>query len=101
MVTDTLAQASRYHTLLPQWDRCIAHLKGLTPDAPTGRTDLDRDRLFALVQRYRTTEADTRRFESHDRHLDLHYLLAGHETMLVTSTALLQPTEPTNHEKDY
>lgn len=101
MITDLLAHTAVYRSLLPQWDRCFTHLAGLAADAPTGRTDLDGDRLFALVQRYRTSAPETRRFESHERHLDLHYLLEGAESMHVAPTSLLQASGPTNHEKDY
>lgn len=101
MIADSLVHAARYRQLLPQLGRCFDHLARLTADAPTGRTDLDEDRIYALVQRYRTTEDTTRRFESHERHLDLHYLLSGSESIHVTPTALLQADGPANHEKDF
>ena len=46
---------------------------------PAGRTDIDGDRMFALISDYETAPKGTKRPESHRRHLDIQYVASGRE----------------------
>ena len=46
---------------------------------PTGRHEIDGDRLFALVSEYRTEPKTQRRAEAHRKHIDVQYLVRGVE----------------------
>jgi YhcH/YjgK/YiaL family protein len=46
-----------------------------------GRTDIDGDNLFALVQEYDTKPAEQGKWESHRKYIDVQYILSGRERM--------------------
>jgi YhcH/YjgK/YiaL family protein len=48
---------------------------------PEGRVEIDGDRVFALVQRYETTKADTPKFECHRKYIDVQYIVSGEEVI--------------------
>jgi len=48
---------------------------------PDGRHELDGDRLYAIVQRYRTKPAAEARWEAHRQYVDVQYVVAGAERM--------------------
>ena len=47
----------------------------------SGRYDLDGDRVYALVQRYRTKPLAEAKWEAHQRYLDIQYIAEGTECM--------------------
>ena len=48
---------------------------------PDGRTDIDGDRVFGLVQRYETVRSDILKFEFHQRYIDVQFIAAGEEVI--------------------
>lgn len=46
---------------------------------PDGKTIIDGERMFAMVQRYRAKPIEQARWEAHRRHLDVQYIVSGHE----------------------
>ena len=46
---------------------------------PTGRTDIDGDRLFAMVQDYDPKPAEDVKPEAHKRYIDIQYVVKGEE----------------------
>jgi len=102
MIADTLAQSAHYRAVLPGLGDAFTFLGQVSPLQPRSRINLDGERLVALVQEYTTTaEAAAKRFESHRRHADLHYLLAGTELMHVAPTHRLTGLGPHDEEKDF
>jgi len=66
--------------LTPEFKRAIAFLRrqdllGL----PDGKMPLDGERVFAVLQRYRTAPIDAPKFEYHRKHIDIQYVLSGEE----------------------
>lgn len=59
--------------------RSVAWIRSLPTEIREGRYDLDQDGLHAVVMRYNTGGAAESRFETHRRHVDLQYTLAGAE----------------------
>jgi biofilm protein TabA len=48
---------------------------------PTGRVDIDGDRMFALIQDYETAPKADKRPESHARYIDIQYVASGREAI--------------------
>lgn len=46
-----------------------------------GRFDIDSDNLFAIVSRVGTTKLTEAKMESHQRYIDIHFIISGSETM--------------------
>ena len=101
MILDCLPQWRQYATTLPGLDKAFAYLETIQADCPTGRNELDGDRVYALVQRYRTKPHDQGKLESHRKYADVQFLVAGRETILwAPLAALTTVTQPYDATKD-
>jgi YhcH/YjgK/YiaL family protein len=80
MVLDTLANAQRYTALHPAFARAFAFLSSVDLDAlPTGRNEIDGDRMFVILDRQDGRGRDGARLEAHRRYIDIQYTMAGEE----------------------
>ena len=95
MILDTLPHWRRYAPTLPGLTQACEYLQTLNADTATGRYELDGDRVFCLVQRYRTKPVTQAKLEAHRNYADVQYLIAGRETILwaplATLTTVTQP----------
>ncbi len=92
MIADALDQAHRY--ALPDADlgKAFAFIETAVQEGfPEGRYEIDRDRIVGLVQSYATAGFREDEWESHDRHADLHAVIAGEETIHWTLPSSLVP----------
>jgi len=103
MIIDRLEHARMYRVLGVDIARALdflqqTDLRGL----PEGRHELNGDRLFAMVQRYRPRPVAEAVWEAHRSYVDVQYIVAGSERMgytyLRSSLAVRQPYDA---EKDY
>jgi biofilm protein TabA len=68
---------------------------------PDGRTEIDGDRVFALVQSYETGAAgDPVHFEVHRKYIDVQYVAAGQEVIAWASTDHLTVTDAYDEAKE-
>ena len=80
MVLDLLTNAHRYASLHPQFARAFAFLASADLEAlPTGRTEIDGDRMFVILDRQDGRGRDGARLEAHRRYVDIQYTIAGEE----------------------
>ncbi len=82
MILDTLGNAERYHALHPLFARALGFLSSqdlltLTP----GRIDIKGTDLYAIISIQPGKWPGEAHLETHRRYIDIHYLLAGKETM--------------------
>ncbi|MFO1489222.1 MAG: YhcH/YjgK/YiaL family protein [Verrucomicrobiota bacterium] len=98
MITDTLSQCARYHSLSPRFAAAFEFLKHLPPTAAPGRQSLDGDNCFALIQSYTTKPVAEAKFEAHRKYIDIQFIQSGRETLLwaplAALTETLQPHDP-------
>ena len=80
MIMDNLSQWRRYAGTLPGLDQAFAYLETVTPATPNGRYEIDGDRVYCLIQRYRTKPDNA--FEAHRKYADVQFIIAGRETIL-------------------
>ncbi len=80
MIIDRLAHAGRYAGLGEGLAKALQFLTDSAPEhlAP-GRHDIDGERIFALVQDYRTKPIEEGFWEAHRRYIDLQFVAAGRE----------------------
>ena len=70
-------------------------------DLPDGRTDIDGDNVFALVQSYKSRmEHQKPKFELHRRYVDIQYIVSGAEIMGWAPHEMFTQTNPYNEESD-
>ena len=85
MILVSLAHASRYADLHPGFRESLDYLKALDPSTPEGRYEISGTSCFALVQRYETAPADTRRLEAHQKFIDIQLIASGSEFIGVST----------------
>jgi YhcH/YjgK/YiaL family protein len=80
MVLDTFANAGRYAGLHRRFGHALRFLRETDLDAlPTGRTDIDGDDLFVILDRKDGRGHDGARLEAHRRYIDIQLTLGGDE----------------------
>ena len=67
---------------------------------PDGRTDIDGDRVFALVQRYETAAADAPKFECHRKYIDVQFIASGREVIGWAPAGAMSVAEAYDADKD-
>ncbi|MDD5707189.1 MAG: YhcH/YjgK/YiaL family protein [Kiritimatiellae bacterium] len=96
MILDTLEHAGLYAAMLPRLRTALDFLRAAsTAELPDGRQNLDGDRMFALVQSYRTRTPAGGQLETHRRYADVQCLLSGRELCgYAPLTDALRPAKP-------
>ena len=101
MITDTLDRLGAYYCLGGSLGRALEFLASRPLDAlPEGRTDIDGDDAFLLVQSRETRPSSEEPFETHRKYADIHITLEGEEWMGYAPEADLEPLSGYSSEKD-
>ncbi|MGH8018170.1 MAG: YhcH/YjgK/YiaL family protein [Opitutaceae bacterium] len=66
-------------------------LRGLNPGTENKRYYLDGDRMFVIVKNCETTPGDGAVLEAHRNHIDVHFNIAGDETLEWSPLSALEP----------
>lgn len=101
MIADLLSLSDRYASLHPGLAGGFKFLRALAADAKEGRHEIDGDRLFGLVQAYRTTPAAERKLEHHRKYADIQYMISGEEVIEFAPLAGLRIETAYDAAKDY
>jgi YhcH/YjgK/YiaL family protein len=83
-----------------RWDKAFTFLKSSDlSKLDVKRHDIDGDNLYALVSDYLTKNPEDARFESHQKYIDIQYVINGSEMMGVAPMSMkkevLVPYDPT------
>ena len=82
MILGTLENGSRYLGVHAGFRKAFEFLSQADPGAlSTGRTEIDGDRLFALVTKEPGRTRREARLEAHARYIDLQYVISGIDMM--------------------
>ena len=86
----------------PAMERALLYLRETDfSKVKEGRYELDGDRIYVTVQRYKTKPEQECRPESHRRYADVQFVAEGQEFIgWCAFTPALKVTEPYNEEKD-
>ena len=103
MIIDRLEHARMYRALAVEIARALDYLQQTDLRAlADGRHELDGDRLFAIVQRYRPKPAAEAVWEAHRKYIDVQYIVDGAERMGYTYLRSgLVVRQPYDAQKDY
>lgn len=101
MILDHISRSELYHAMNPRLRQAWEFLKSHDPLAlPLGRTDVDGDHVFALVQEYVPRDEKECRLEAHRRYFDIQYVVTGEERMGWADRNSLEITDPHSDERD-
>ncbi len=101
MIWDDRIHLALYRGLSPQLDLALDYLEKTDFTAlSAGKYTVDGDKVFALVQEPRTAERGECRWESHEKYIDIQYLISGREQIGFQSTGALAVAEPYDAGRD-
>lgn len=103
MIVDIVENAAQYENLSPAIAKALKVIsdKNLNLiNQPDGRYDIDGDNLFFLIQRYTTKPAEQGKIESHQKYIDIQYIVSGREMIGYAPTSLLEIDTPYDSDKD-
>ena len=90
MIFDTLEHWARYAAPESRLALAFKFLRDTDLNAlPIGRTEIDGDRLYALVQEYTTRPLEEGKWEAHRRYVDVQYVQHGQERMGFANLAVM------------
>lgn len=82
MILDRLENAGKHCSFGAELDLAFEYLRRTDfSRVPDGRYEIDGDRVYALVQRYRPKPLADAKWEAHRQYLDIQYMAAGDERM--------------------
>lgn len=100
MILDSLDNAALHEGLHPSFPKAFAWLKAFDPSTPDGRYEIGGPCLAAIVQRYETAPSPAKKWETHQVHGDIQYMVSGTELVGHAWRGKLSVLIPYNPEKD-
>jgi len=82
MIMDVLSRWGNYQWKNERFEKAFRFLEGLKPNAPDGRTEIDGENIFCMVQAYETKPWEGQQFEAHRQYADIQLVLDGKESIL-------------------
>lgn len=99
MIYDHLRNQSLYRGTHPGLDRAFDYVRTFDPATPDGKYELEGG-LVAMPQSYATKPAADKKYEAHERFIDLQFIVAGEEIIYHSPLERLALTDPYRPEKD-
>ncbi|RCW34527.1 YhcH/YjgK/YiaL family protein [Marinilabilia salmonicolor] len=101
MVIDTFENAARYYMLHPAMEIVLDYLENLdSSEFEAGRVELSGSDVFVNAMEQTTVSEDEAVWESHEKHIDIHYLMEGHEMIKYAEEYKMEVEVPYDEEKD-
>jgi biofilm protein TabA len=101
MIVTDLQHATQQIPMTPYLQKAIDFLReGSWRDLPEGRFEVDGHNVWGLVQSYETLTSPPDRLEAHRKHVDLHLVVSGEETIGWIPSEHLAPDDFYDEERD-
>ena len=95
------ALAIAFHKNPERWQNAFQYLKTTDlANAGLGKTALDGENLFASIAEYFPKKREEVRYESHQKYIDIQYVIKGEEIMGITTRDKVTDDEAYNEEND-
>jgi biofilm protein TabA len=93
--------AKQYHLNQAAWDKAFAYLKNTDLTTLTnGRHVIDGSTVYAIVTEAPSKDYDKTAFESHQKYIDLQYVITGEEKMAKAPLAAVAVNKPYDEAAD-
>lgn len=99
MIYDHISNIERYKTLSKDIYEGLKFIKNAKTDLATGSYEINAN-AKAGVSEYTTKVKNENGYETHDKYIDIQFLLSGSEQILCERRELLHVKVPYNEEKD-
>lgn len=98
MILDNLRNCQLYAQTHPGFAEAFEFLKrAATEELPTGRYEIDGDRVYAMVQAYDSKPSEAGAYEAHKNYIDVQFLISGIECIEyvdITKATVKEPYDP-------
>ena len=101
MIVTDLNHIEEQIPLIPSFRKAIEflRLRGVN-DLLDGRVEIEKDRLYAIIQRYKTQESNSPKFECHRKYIDIQLIASGTEIIGWSPSDALTITETYDANRD-
>lgn len=80
MIFDNIKNYERYENISNNFKKAFEFLRREDlKELSSGRYEIDRDEIFALVQTYETIDINSKVYEVHKKYIDIQFMLEGEE----------------------
>ncbi len=101
MVLDKIENAGIYQSLSQNISKGLKFLVNTDfSKIPSGRYEIEKDQIFALVSEYETQDSISCKIENHRKYLDIQYMVSGTEYIGYMHDYGQLPTEAYDETKD-
>ncbi|AGC67829.1 hypothetical protein Cst_c08300 [Thermoclostridium stercorarium subsp. stercorarium DSM 8532] len=101
MIIDSLENSKLYEALHPGFQKAFRFIREFHQnEKEDGRYEIDGNDVYALVQSYTTLPSDQCKWESHDKYIDIQYIVRGKEIIGYAPRNTLVSSTGYNAEKD-
>jgi len=101
MIISGLTKLNKHVPDTPLMKKALDFLRRPDLDGlPDGRVEIDGDKVFAIIQRYRTAAPPATTFEAHKKYIDIQYMASGNEVIGWAELRDMTITEAYDADKD-
>jgi YhcH/YjgK/YiaL family protein len=102
MIVDTIENAEIYYSIHPLFKEAFEYLKSFNYKDynENSKITLIENKLRAGVDFYKTVPAGSKKWEAHEKYIDIQCVFSGKEKIGYAPRAELKLTDPYNSEKD-
>jgi YhcH/YjgK/YiaL family protein len=101
MIFDSLENADLYLTLGDNFEKAIQFLKSTDfSNMEEGKIEIDGEEIIAFVQKYKTIDPETGRWEAHRQYADIQFMVRGSEDFGFVNIGYLDPESDYDVEND-
>lgn len=101
MIIDKLENKNLYININSNFKKAFEFLSNNKLEQLTdGKYEIDSNNVYALVQSYTTKAEECNKWESHQKYIDIQYIVNGDETILWSPVELLAVQEEYSVERD-
>jgi len=102
MIIDVVENAKKYHPLNPRFAEAFRYLRSSAASSLTSaHADIEGENLYAIASRKQGKNRSEAKLEIHRKYIDIHYVLAGVESMgWKPACSCMDILSPFDEEKD-
>lgn len=101
MIVDVLTNAEKYFNVHPGFARAFKLIRELVKNPVEGKYDIEGDNIYAFVLSYTTSCPDDIKWETHNRYIDIQFLISGKEIIWWSNKNSLKLLTEYNVKEDY
>lgn len=101
MICENIKNAKDYSGINKNFIKAFEFLKNENlKELAIGKYEIEGEEIFALVQEYSTQSPNDKRWESHEKYIDIQMIITGEETMGYVPIDCLETSEDLRPEQD-